>query len=134
MKLNFDCIRDILLTLEDVLEYSEDLNFPAISLDDLCIETNSNSKNYYNRQDIAYSCLKLKEANYIQAEIADCDSCILDIICFDITFEGHKYLDTVRNSDIWSAIKAKFKEKSLEMSIDGIITLGTKLITSCITQ
>ena len=55
MKLNPDCMRDILLVMEDI-PYDESLSFSKLS----------NELTSYNEDALRYSCLKLYEAGFIE--------------------------------------------------------------------
>lgn len=125
MRLNYDCIRDVLLSLEDMFVLNEDLETNIIIVSDLCEELPD-----YSKQDIAYSLVMLEEADYIHAHIQYADDCILDIIVSGITFEGHKYLDTVRTSAVWEETKKTFKEKAIEMTIETIKLVAKSIIQS----
>ena len=109
MKLNYDCIRDVLLYLEENLELNNSIYLENIKLD-------------YSSDDIYYSVQKLEEISYINARIIKADGvAILDAIIFDITFYGHEFLNTIRPKTVWEKTK----------DISG--KLGTKSI-SAITQ
>lgn len=109
MKLNYDCIRDVLLYLEENLELNNSIYLENIKLD-------------YSSDDIYYSVQKLEEIGYINARIIKADGvAILDAIIFDITFYGHEFLNTIRPKTVWEKTK----------DISG--KLGTKSI-SAITQ
>ncbi len=125
MRLNYDCIRDVLLSLEDMLVLNEDLEPNFIIISDLRDKLPD-----YNTEDIAYSLIMLDEANYIHANIQSADNCILDIFVTGITFEGHKYLDTVRTSAVWEETKKTFKEKAIEMTIETIMLVAKSIIQS----
>lgn len=123
MRINYDCIREILICLEDLIVLDENLKFNDVSLDDLCTDLPD-----YEKQDIAYSLLMLDEAEYIHAHILNADDSIINIFVFGITFEGHKYLDTVRSSPVWEETKKTFKEKAIEMTIETILLVAKSII------
>lgn len=125
MRINYDCIRDVLLCLEDLLVLNDELEMSSIIISDLCEKLPD-----YSKQDIAYSLVMLDEADYIHAAIPSADDCILDIIVTGITFEGHKYLDTIRTSVVWEETKKTFKEKAIEMTIETIMLVAKSIIQS----
>lgn len=129
MRLNYDCVRDVLLDLEDMLQFNEELEYPVINLDDICNELES-----YSKQEIAYTLINLSEANYIVAQICDGDDILVDILCTRITFEGHKYLDSIRTPQIWAEIKQTFKSKAINLSLDWILTLAKAAAESRLLQ
>lgn len=125
MRINYDCIRDVLMNLEDMLVLNENLENNIVTLEELCAALPD-----YQKQEIAYSLIMLDEAEYIQANIQSCDDCIMDVFVCGITFEGHKYLDTVRSSPIWEETKKTFKEKAIEMTIETIMLVAKSIIQS----
>lgn len=125
MKLNYDCIRDILIYLENALRYNDMLEFPSVDLEELCAEYPN-----YSKQDICYSLQMMNEAGLIKAVSAANANRIVNISCRSLTFEGHKYLEEVRNPRIWNSIKATFKNKALELAMDAIPVVAKQLIIS----
>lgn len=100
MKLDFDCIRDILLTLEKY-PYGE-----VIQPEQLFEELSN-----YNPEVISYSLLKLYEADYIEANIPEIDGVFPEVSqIFDITFQGHEFLDNIRSNKIWTKTKSILSE------------------------
>ena len=100
MKLNYDCLRKILLTIESDICWHDDLTFCYTNLAALT-ETLSD----FSRAEIAYASKMAIEANLIEARIMDCDTCIIDIHYYGLSFEGHQFLDTVRENKIWTKTK-----------------------------
>lgn len=96
MKINLDCMRDILLEVEKC-DYNETL--PVRQLEERLTK-------YYNDV-IRYNCLKLYEAGYIDALCIDVDNsplpCIHEII--DIRFQGHEFLSNVKKTENWEKTK-----------------------------
>ena len=123
MKINYDCIRDVLIYLENTLCYDELLRCSAVNLEELCASILN-----YSKQDIYYSLLMLSEAGFITARAVNSDNRAIDFICYRLTFEGHRYLDSVKSPQIWKEIKETFKSKALELSVDGVLALAKKLI------
>ena len=65
MTLNYDCIRDILLYLEDTLEYTD--NQIAMTHKRLTIGNIVNELSSYTKEDVQYTIEKLFEARYIRS-------------------------------------------------------------------
>jgi hypothetical protein len=91
MKLNHDCVRDVLLYLEDNLNLGQKIKF------DLNTDIALTSK--YSKEDIIYSSLKLLEAGFINAKACDTvqpyGPVVIEIA--SITYNGHLFLDSIRN-------------------------------------
>lgn len=123
MKLDLDCIRDTLITLEKWLVLNDELQFVYLSLEEIC---KSSEMLKYSKPDIAYTLVMLKEADFINAIIDyGCDGiCELDV--FRLTFTGHQFLDTIRPQPTWNKIhdiseKTGLKSISTIMEIADII-------------
>ena len=117
MKLNYDCIRDIMLYLEENLELNNIVYLENIKIN-------------YSDNDIKYSILKLEEIDYIKARIVKADGvAILDAIIFDITFYGHEFLNTVRPKTVWE----NTKEISTKIGVNTISSL-TQIASQIVTQ
>lgn len=107
MKLNYNCIRDVLLYLEDNLKINEPLHSKNIELD-------------YSFETIQYSVFKLEEAGYIQAQIIVADGLDKTAIINDITFYGHEFLNTVRPKTVWE----NTKDISVKLGVKSISALS----------
>ncbi len=105
MQLNYDCIRDLLLYLEDNLTYDN-----YISIETLKLEK-------YSSDELIYTAERLTEAGYINSIISTSDDYPV-IIVKSISFDGHQYLDTIRDNAIWKETKSKLsKTSSFSLSI-----------------
>lgn len=96
MKLNNDCVRDLLLYIEENTNLSDDIYIESIN--DLS----------YSTEVLLYTSIKLKEANFINAEIEqtyDEENGGYSITVFSLTWQGHKFLDNIRDSGVWKTIK-----------------------------
>lgn len=123
MKLNYDCLRKILLIIEKELNWDDDLKYKYTNLSSLC----DNLKDF-SRAEIAYASSMAIEADLINAKIIDCDACIIDIRYFGLTYEGHQFLDTIRENKVWK------KTKDIVSSAGGaslavIKEIGTSFLT-----
>ncbi|AOM11228.1 DUF2513 domain-containing protein [Bacillus thuringiensis] len=104
MKLNQDCIRSILLELEEKLNLGQHIHLHQLKE----FET---FKNHGENESI-YAILKLIEAGYLNgAHQFDGDE-IYYLGIASITFSGHEFLDTIRDSKVWSTTKKLTKKLS----------------------
>ncbi len=120
MKLDLNCIRDSLITLEKWLILNDDLEFVFLDLDEIC---KSSELQKYARTDIAYTLVMLEEAGFIKAVIDyGCNAiCELDVI--RLTYEGHQFLETIRPKDTWDKIYA-VAEKTGHKSLTSIMEIA----------
>lgn len=99
MKLNYDCIRDILLTIEEIPNRKGELNL-------------ENFKSYkklskYNEDEIQYNALKLlKEEYVIGLKIPDKNTTIV-LFLTDLTWSGHALLNDIRSETVFNQTKEK---------------------------
>ena len=124
MKLNYDCLREVLLCIEKNLQWDDDLNYNFINLDSFVKEMKD-----FSKPEIAYTLKMGIEADLIDSTIQDCDTCILDIHCYGLTYEGHQFLDTVRENKIWA------KTKKILSSVNGAsLSVIASVATNCLTD
>lgn len=117
MKLNYDCVRDVMLYLEENLCFKEFLLSSDINLN-------------YTQEDIDYSIIKLEEANFI---IIQDESTLenTEIYIHDITFYGHKFIGEIQSDTIWDKTKSVSKDLGIQ-TINGITQIASSVISSLI--
>ncbi len=104
MRLNNDCVRDLLLTIEEEVGIDEYISIENTQIKD------------YSSDDLLYTALKLQEAGYINAKVTNCLDGSVSVDIFSLTWDGHKFLDNIRDNEVWSKTKsivAKFSSVSL---------------------
>ncbi|WP_019518458.1 DUF2513 domain-containing protein [Aggregatibacter actinomycetemcomitans] len=47
-----------------------------------------------------------------------------------LTWQGHEFLDKIRNDSVWNKVKSTVQSKSLDLSFDVIKQVATALIGS----
>ena len=105
MKLNLDCMRDVMLALEQ-FEYGQPIHHKEIE---------KILSHLYPEEDVQYSLLKLSEADYIRAQIFDESGFCLQVdIIFDITYTGHEFLNSVRPKSVWQKISHLIGKTGIE--------------------
>lgn len=117
MKFNPDCVRDILIHIES-FEYGS-----AHTIGEIRSELPS-----YSYEELDYHCLHLYDAGFIQANIRRLDLPQVSIV-FDLTYQGHQFLNEIRSDNVWN--KTKETAKSIgSFSINTLSTIATEVITS----
>lgn len=129
MKLNPDCIRDVLLYLEENLKLENGHKFSEISLNQL-----EDALPQHKKDDIFYSVYNLVQIRFIEGRISD----INDMKMFfcginNITWNGHQFLNTIRPKSVWNATK-QGAEKLGIMSIHALSTISMKVAEAVITN
>ena len=122
VKLNVDCMRDILLTMENY-GYGEVSN----------IETLHNALPNYTEEEISYACLKMNEAGFIDVLSADTTESLIPIIVqvTDITYDGHQFLENIRQQNVWNKTIETAKKLG-SLSIPVLQEISQKIIFSMI--
>lgn len=124
MKLNLNCVRDTLITLEDRLVLDDNLEFNCLDLYEI---RKSSNMLKYSRAEIAYTLIILNEAGFIKM-IAGYDNDGLDQLdVVRLTYQGHQFLDTIRPKDTWDKIYA-IAEKTGHKSITNIMDIANILL------
>ena len=129
MKLTNDLIRDTLLCIETKLEsftddtnrfnYKSKIHWKNIYEDDFL-----NSK--YLIDDIKYCIVQLGKANLIEIVIYGRKDKISFLDIDNITWDGHMFLESIRDEGLWSEIKSKIGNTA-KVSISIISKVVTEL-------
>jgi hypothetical protein len=130
MRLNYDCVRDVLLKLEKILtcEYSNGaISLESISIDKLYQALSDD----YSIEDIFYSAYNLKQAEFLEANFLMGDGCIVDGVIFNITYSGHQFLQQIRPKTVWDKSKSVFKNIGT-ISVDIIKSVTNTILTDTI--
>lgn len=112
MKLIHDCVRDVLLYIEENLTYNGSINAKSI-------------KTNYSVEDVLYTCDKLFEAKFIQMH----KDITGGVIIGEITYNGHQLLDSIRDDGIWKETKSKVS-KIASVSLPIIQQVAAAIITT----
>lgn len=94
MKLDIDCVRDVLLELEELpIDCHTPVSFPK-------------SNSVHGEENVEYTLAKLKEAGYINADIRQYPNGQYDFYgIYDLTFSGHEFLNSIRTPGVWTRLK-----------------------------
>lgn len=109
-----DLCRSILFKIEE--------EFESTAIYNLVVEG-------YTRNQIAYHCGLLHEAGLISDYKAQyADNKLYSFYVSSLTWEGHDFLDKIREDTIWKKIKETIKSKALPMTLDVIKTVAVKIL------
>lgn len=102
MVLNKECVRDILLLCEKSLKLDDNGEMNSLSSQELSV-----SLPKYKLAEIKYTVLKLEEAGLINAIIISPDGfLVMDFRLYDISYDGHEFIESIRNDDNWGKVKS----------------------------
>ncbi len=107
MKLDHDIVREVLLYLEDHLELNDELDSTKIIIPEVTAD------------EVAYTLLRLSEADFIKIITDEDLSGNLDIFVKSLTWKGHEFLDNIRSNNTWD----KVKKVAAEVGADSLSTL-----------
>lgn len=123
MKLNPDCIRDILLTVEDTISFgtymhidSEHNNYPLLTKYEL-------DYTLYHIQQCELSGLLTKVSWFMGP------GCLI----YDLSPEGHEFLANIRSEENWSKTK-EVAAKVGSFSLDVLTKIAVSVISSLINK
>ena len=95
LKLNVDCVRDLMLVIEREAGLGEYLTYS-----NLC-----NSLDYPGDV-IAYTALKLEEAGFIRCSTKNVRTFPEALIIQELTYYGHQFLEDIRSDSNWDKVKS----------------------------
>lgn len=127
MQLNPECVRDVLLTIE-----SADIH-QRMTLDWLAGKIN------YDNDELWYTCIKLSEAGFLEVNTTRQIRSPLPIISIirGLTYQGHEFLNEIRDDTNWGKIKEIGKKVSIfsiKQLADIAKTVACEVITSALQQ
>ena len=131
MKLDHNCVRDVLLYLESV-PYIEtncdgDVEFTGVWLDNIC-----EALPKYSKDLIFYTLFELDNGEYISLSEQGAEGAIIACCVNYITYTGHEFLETIRANPTWEKtldIAGKVGNFGLQMLAkiaDGVATAYLK--------
>lgn len=108
MKLDIDCVRDILLDLESKNYYFLDtdgsLTHWPVFLEDLHEDLPS-----YDLPQIYYTLKMLDDGGYIEYSDSWANNVNISCSVVSLTYQGHQFLETVRPANVWAKLKIALK-------------------------
>lgn len=122
MKLNPDCIRDILSSIES-MEYNS-----VMTISKLHLELPN-----YSEEELNYHCLQMIDADLIKAKAINSIGSVLPEVwrVFDLTYYGHEFLADIRSENIWNKTKSVAHVIGAE-SIAALKNIAAEVVTSLI--
>lgn len=119
MELNQDCIRDILLTIED-------MDYTMEGLTKETFEQNKRMQKYDPIQ-ILYTLKCLCDAHLVKVDFGEGETFYVYYRVYSMTYEGHQLLDSIRDDHIWSETKKRASKLS-SVSIPVLQNIATSVM------
>ncbi len=123
MKLDIDCVRDILLTVEENTGYNEYMTVSEMSI-------NYDLLKKYDSNKVMYHIIQSAKANLIDAEQVDLAG---NIMIKDLTPYGHKFIANIRENSNWNKVK-KIANEVGTTSLEAIMQIAINVIGGIITS
>jgi hypothetical protein len=120
MKLDLECVRDILLLIEAKRNFSVN-EAGCVELDPISMHEIWKALPDRDNADIAYSLELLDEAGFIDMSTLDADGAMVEAFISRLTFQGHEYLETIRPETVWkktTSVLSKIGSFSLDLVKD----------------
>lgn len=125
MKLNPECIRDIMFYLEENLTMNSDLEINEISVFDLPEKLN------YSIEEIANTLLVLDDANFIVCYRNNGEDAIVALDIYRITYTGYQFLESIRPDSVWKKVQT-ISGNIGSFSLNVISQIATSVLTQMI--
>ena len=121
MKLNPDCIRDILIQLETDLDFPEPVRYHIT--DDPRILPK------YDWYELVYHFKQCSQCGMLEG-FQICDS-YSSVVINDITYKGHEFLANIRSDKVWNGTKNVFQKIGVT-SLNALVQISTNITTELI--
>lgn len=108
MKLNHECVRSVLLAVEENSTLYNMLTTAHFSEYDIT--------KTFEADEIIYTVIKLKDAEFLTANISYFDNAPT-IWVTGLTYKGHEFLDNIRDNKVWEKTKEKIGSSATSVSI-----------------
>ncbi|MEZ3454299.1 MAG: DUF2513 domain-containing protein [Oscillospiraceae bacterium] len=119
MRINPDCVRIVILTIEnhlglgDTMQLCELMDYPLVQS--------------FSQTDVEYSLQQLTSEKMIECEIEEYINGSFSYIIEDVTSEGHKLCDSFRDNTLWGKIKPHLSDVS---TVAELLSLVLGIISS----
>lgn len=118
MTRDWELVREILVKLEEKGDTRRDLRPEEIQ--------------GHSREVVSYHIKLLIQAGLVEGTYDKTLSGPLYCFARDLTWEGHEFLDKIRNDTVWNKVKTTLKNKGVEFSFDSSKKVASEYIRSMI--
>ena len=119
MKLDHECVRSILLTIEEKHQYGKVLRLEEILQSERLYD--------FDEDEIKYVLIKLADAEYIEGTPQYGSNELIYFDCNGLTWSGHQFLDTIRDPEVWKKTK-RIASKLTSVSITMLSSIGSQVL------
>ena len=130
MTLNTDCIRDVLIYLEDNLVMNQYNNIQEISINKIATDLSNN----YSEKDIIYTLIQLINEQFVVGHIRPIGkNNKISGYVKDISWTGHELLNSIRPQPVWNVVKQNALKFGIA-SVRGLASLAGSVINAVATN
>lgn len=126
MKLDIECVRDIMLALEKHLDLDSEGWVQPFCTADLS-ELPELSK--YSKPELLYTVRRLEEGGFLHTKPDNCD---LSYSWFmgdcGITYKGHEFIGSIRPQPVWLSVGKKVAKASGSVSLKVLVDLAEEAL------
>jgi len=126
VKLDLDCIRDVLLFVEANQRFNSSGLLRPITLEKLV-----NGLPVYDPDLVLYTCQKLDEGGYLVFSAHYASDSLYDAWVSEITFQGHEFLETIRPESVYKKTKSIILKVG-GFTLDFVKDIATKVLAEVI--
>lgn len=131
MKLDLDCVRDLLIYVEQFDCLDEELKWQYLDIEEIFEEFPHKGK--YSNKQIVYTILKLSEAEIITETHQSAGDGIYYLAITSLTYFGHEYLEKIRDEERWKKVK-KIGHAVKDFSIEAIGAIAEGITSAAISK
>lgn len=88
----------------------------------------------FDKSQIRYHLRLLNDAGLLRCEpvTSSRSERVISVVPFELTWEGHEFLDKIRADETWNKIKSYSKEKGVTLSFSVVTALAKKIFTDAL--
>lgn len=125
MRLNHECVRQIMLLIESDISYNQ-----SLGKEELLEHPKLQS---FTEDEILYAVLRLDEAEFIKCDILPGNnSPIYHLSLNGLTWSGHEFLDNIRDNKVWAFVK-QTASKTASASLPILAQLAASKVLNLVT-
>ncbi len=127
MKLDLDCVLDVLRITEEKATLNDNLEFDLLTPLDFLGDNSP-----WSIPEIVYTVIQLKEAGFITAACLESDDCISECVVCRLTYDGHQFLEKLKPPSVAKKVKTVLNKLGTT-SFEVAISIASQVITNMLT-
>lgn len=128
MKLSCECVRDILLCLEET-DFLTETAEGYLMRSWITAEEITEKLSGYTEAEVVYTLLRLEEGGFITTATDDGDDALLLLLVTGMTYDGHELLERLRPETVWEKSLSLLKKLG-SFSIDLLSSVSGSILTA----